>query len=164
MKVFSHRCGYHLSSEASHQPGPGEVVVMSRHPTAARSGEEKNFYELCVRGLCRLPGPEPAKITARANLTRRYAMAQADLVLSSVDNHIALITVNDPERRNAVTGGMSALLRAAVGRAEADPGVHAVVITGAGKAFCAGADLSALGSAAEEGLLRLYDGFMAVGK
>jgi enoyl-CoA hydratase len=91
-------------------------------------------------------------------------MPESDLVLFSVDDHVALITVNDPERRNAVTGEMSTQLRAAVERAEADRGVHAVVVTGAGKAFCAGADLSALGSAAEEGLQRLYDGFMAVGK
>ena len=90
-------------------------------------------------------------------------MAQSDLVVFSVNDHVALITVNDPDRRNAVTDAMSAQLRAAVERAEADPDVHAVVITGAGKAFCAGADLSALGAAAEEGLLRLYDGFMAVG-
>jgi enoyl-CoA hydratase len=85
------------------------------------------------------------------------------LVLFDVANHVALITVNDPDRRNAVTSDMSAQLRAAVERAEADSDVHAVVVTGAGKAFCAGADLSALGSAAEEGLRRLYDGFMAVG-
>jgi enoyl-CoA hydratase len=90
-------------------------------------------------------------------------MARSDLVLYSVDNHVALITVNDPERRNAVTEAMSAQLRAAVQRAEADRQVHAVVVTGAGKAFCAGADLSALGAAAEQALLRLYDGFMAVG-
>src|ERR1700742_761859 len=94
-------------------------------------------------------------------------MDQSDLVLVSVDNHIALITVNDPDRRNAVTGEMSALLRDAVEQAEGDPDVHAVVVTGAGKAFCAGADLSALAAAggvsAEEGLKRLYDGFMAVG-
>jgi enoyl-CoA hydratase len=92
-------------------------------------------------------------------------MAQCDLVVFSVDNHIALITVNDPDRRNAVTAAMSAQLRAAVERAEADPDVHAVVVTGAGKAFCAGADLSALGdTASEQELQRLYDGFMAVGK
>ena len=94
-------------------------------------------------------------------------MAQSDLVLFSVDARVALITVNDPDRRNALTDEMSALLRAAVERAEADPDVHAVVVTGAGKAFCAGADLSALGAAgggtAETGLQRLYDGFMAVG-
>jgi len=94
-------------------------------------------------------------------------MAPPELVLFSIENHVALITVNDPDRRNALTDEMSALLRAAVERAEADPEVHAVVITGAGKAFCAGADLSALGSAgsgeAESGLRRIYDGFMAVG-
>jgi len=90
-------------------------------------------------------------------------MASADPVLYSVDNRVALITVNDPDRRNAVTDAMSAQLRQAIDTAEADSGVHAVVITGAGKAFCAGADLSALGAAAEEGLLRIYDGFMALG-
>ncbi len=94
-------------------------------------------------------------------------MAQSDLVLFAVNNHVALVTVNDPDRRNAVTAEMSTGLREAVARAEADPDVHAVVVTGAGKAFCAGADLSALGAAgggaAETGLRRLYDGFMAVG-
>ena len=94
-------------------------------------------------------------------------MAQSDLVLFTVENRVALITVNDPDRRNAVTAEMSARLRDAVERAEADPDVHAVVVTGAGKAFCAGADLSALGAAgggaAEKGLQQLYDGFMAVG-
>ncbi|WP_099021751.1 enoyl-CoA hydratase [Mycolicibacterium palauense] len=89
-------------------------------------------------------------------------MTGTDLVLYSCTDRVALITVNDPDRRNAVTDAMSAQLRAAVERAQDDPGVHAVVVTGAGKAFCAGADLSALGAAAEEGLLRIYDGFMAV--
>ncbi len=91
-------------------------------------------------------------------------MAESDLVLINVDNHVAVITVNDPSRRNAVTPAMSTQLRAAVEQAETDPEVHAVVVTGAGKAFCAGADLSALGQAAEEALLQLYDGFMAVGR
>lgn len=91
-------------------------------------------------------------------------MTQSDLILISVDEHVALITVNDPDRRNAFSAAMSAQLRAVVERAEADQNVHAVVVTGAGQAFCAGADLRALGDAAEEGLLRLYDGFMAVGK
>ncbi len=94
-------------------------------------------------------------------------VSQSDPVLYSVDARVALITVNDPDRRNAFTDEMSALLREAVERAEADADVHAVVVTGAGKAFCAGADLSALGAAgagaAESGLRRIYDGFMAVG-
>ena len=85
-----------------------------------------------------------------------------DSVLFEVGDRAALITVNDPDRRNAVTGEISAGLRAAVARAEADTGVHAVIVTGAGSAFCAGADLSALGSAAGAGLRALYDGFLAV--
>jgi enoyl-CoA hydratase len=93
-------------------------------------------------------------------------MAESDPVLSSVTDHVALITVNDPDRRNAFTGEISALLRAVVEGAESDPDVHAVVVTGAGKAFCAGADLSALATAGNaapaEGLQRIYDGFMAV--
>lgn len=83
-------------------------------------------------------------------------------VLVQVDDRVAVITVNDPDRRNAVTFEMSAALRAAVDAAEADPEVHAVVVTGAGKAFCAGADLTALGEATEDGLRRIYDGFLAV--
>lgn len=88
----------------------------------------------------------------------------ADLVLYDVNDRVCVITVNDPERRNAVTESMSAQLRDAVAAAEADTSVHAVVVTGAGKAFCAGADLSALGAAAREGLERIYAGFMAVGR
>jgi enoyl-CoA hydratase len=79
-----------------------------------------------------------------------------------VEDRVALITVNDPDRRNAVTAEISAALRAAVDAAEANLDVHAVIVTGAGKAFCAGADLTALGSAAADGLRVIYDGFLAV--
>jgi enoyl-CoA hydratase len=86
----------------------------------------------------------------------------SDLVLTQVDDRVALITVNDPDRRNAVTAEISAALRAAVDAAEANVDVHAVIVTGAGKAFCAGADLTALGAAAADGLRVIYDGFLAV--
>jgi enoyl-CoA hydratase len=86
----------------------------------------------------------------------------SDLVLTQVEDRVALITINDPDRRNAVTADISAALRAAVDAAEADTDVHAVIVTGAGKAFCAGANLTALGTAAEVGLRVIYDGFLAV--
>ena len=86
----------------------------------------------------------------------------AEPVLVRVEDRVAVITVNDPDRRNAVTAAMSAALRSAVESAQADPGVHAIVVTGAGRAFCAGADLSALGAATEDGLRAIYDGFLAV--
>ncbi|BBX38495.1 enoyl-CoA hydratase [Mycolicibacterium mageritense DSM 44476 = CIP 104973] len=86
----------------------------------------------------------------------------SELVLTQIDNNVALITVNDPDRRNAVTFEMSAGLCAAIESVEANPDVHAVIVTGAGKAFCAGADLTALGAATEDGLRKIYDGFLAV--
>ena len=86
----------------------------------------------------------------------------SDLVLVDVADHVATVTVNDPDRRNAVTAEISAALRAAIIAAEANTDVHAVVLTGAGRAFCAGADLTALGEAAEDGLRIIYDGFLAV--
>jgi enoyl-CoA hydratase len=79
-----------------------------------------------------------------------------------VEDRVALITVNDPDRRNAVTTEISAALRAAVDAAETNVDVHAVIVTGAGKAFCAGADLTALGAAAADGLRVIYDGFLAI--
>lgn len=86
----------------------------------------------------------------------------SDLVLVHVDHHVAVITINDPDRRNAVTAEISAALRAAVDAVEANQDVNALIVTGAGKAFCAGANLTALGEATEDGLRVIYDGFLAV--
>jgi enoyl-CoA hydratase len=86
----------------------------------------------------------------------------SDLVLTQVENRVALITLNDPDRRNAVTADISSALRAAVEAAQDDADVHAVIVTGAGKAFCAGANLTALGAATEDGLRVIYDGFLAL--
>lgn len=77
---------------------------------------------------------------------------------------VAVITVHDPDRRNALTLGLSADLAAAVRAAEQDTDVHAVVITGTPPAFCAGADLSALGAAREGGLRDIYEGFLSVAR
>jgi len=57
-------------------------------------------------------------------------------------NKIALITLNRPDRLNAWTVTMMGELINALGKAEGDDGVRVVVVTGAGRAFCAGADLS----------------------
>jgi enoyl-CoA hydratase/carnithine racemase len=55
---------------------------------------------------------------------------------------VGTITLNRPERRNAYTGAMAAELVRAAGAADADEGVRVVLVTGAGSAFCVGADLS----------------------
>ena len=62
-------------------------------------------------------------------------------VLYEVDGRIARITLNRPERLNAIDETMPSELEAAVERANADDTVHAIVLAGAGRAFCAGYDL-----------------------
>ena len=54
---------------------------------------------------------------------------------------IARLLLNRPERLNAISGAMPGEIRAAVGWAEADDEVHAIIVEGAGRAFCAGYDL-----------------------
>ena len=61
-----------------------------------------------------------------------------------VSDPVATITLDRPEALNAWTGRMGAEVRHAVHRATADPAVVGIVITGAGRGFCAGADLSVL--------------------
>lgn len=88
--------------------------------------------------------------------------AMTDRIHSEHDQGVALLTVDAPKSRNALTLDLSAELAAAVARAEADESVHAVIVTGAPPAFCAGADLTALGKADAEGLRSVYAGFLAV--
>jgi len=58
-----------------------------------------------------------------------------------VDERILTITLNRPDRMNACTARMYEELIEAFDRADADDDVKAIIVTGAGRAFCAGADL-----------------------
>lgn len=64
-----------------------------------------------------------------------------DTLIYQTDGPVAVVTLNRPERMNAWNAVMAAELSQAMQRANEDDAVRAVVITGAGKAFCAGADL-----------------------
>jgi enoyl-CoA hydratase/carnithine racemase len=67
-------------------------------------------------------------------------------ILYERDGLTARLTINQPARMNAMTFDMWLGLADAVGRAEADPEIRAIVLTGAGdRAFCAGADISQFG-------------------
>src|ERR1700751_5773616 len=77
-------------------------------------------------------------------------------ILYSVDDPVATITLNRPEVLNAWTDRMGAEVRHAVFAAERDPAVVGIVITGAGRGFCAGADMQTL-SALRDGARRDAD-------
>ncbi len=66
-----------------------------------------------------------------------------ETLLYEVDEHILTLTLNRPEKLNAFDGRMLTELIAAFDAADADDAVRAIIVTGAGRAFCAGADLSA---------------------
>ncbi len=70
----------------------------------------------------------------------------SDLVLTSVDENVALCRLNRPEARNALSPELMEELAAAVEAFDADPDVRAIVITGSDEVFAAGADVGALAS------------------
>lgn len=88
-----------------------------------------------------------------------------DLVLAERHGSAVLLTLNRGDRRNVLSADLVDAIGAAYDAAEADPGVNAVVLTGAAPAFCAGAELSVLRAAADgkfDLVRKVYDGFLRV--
>jgi len=67
------------------------------------------------------------------------------VLLEAKHDGIATLVMNRPDRLNALNNDLAAALNNALGRIAEDPSVNVVVITGAGRAFCAGGDLAAIG-------------------
>jgi enoyl-CoA hydratase/carnithine racemase len=67
-------------------------------------------------------------------------------LLYDVSDGIATVTLNRPDRLNAISGGMLASFSAAFREADADRSVRVIILTGAGKGFCAGLDLKEQGA------------------
>lgn len=91
------------------------------------------------------------------------AVADEGRIDSRVDDGVAWITIDRPTRLNAFVGSMRDDLHAALGDAGARPDVRAVVITGAGRAFCAGADVATMAGLLERGDERTFGGFVDAG-
>lgn len=85
-------------------------------------------------------------------------------VTTEVHDGVVVVYLNDPDRRNVLSADLVDELVATFTWLEAESDAGAVVITGAGSAFCAGADLSDLGEAREAGLRHIYEGFLRVGR
>jgi enoyl-CoA hydratase/carnithine racemase len=83
-----------------------------------------------------------------------------EVLFEVAEPHIALVTINRPEARNAVNGAVAAGLEAAVERIEADPDIWVAILTGAGGiAFCAGADLKEVSAGRGSALATAKGGF-----
>lgn len=88
-------------------------------------------------------------------------MSETSAVITTemVHEHIALVTLNRPSARNAVSVDLATTLSQTVQDLEADDKVWAVILTGAGEVFCAGADLKVVAAGQGNELFRPYGGF-----
>jgi methylglutaconyl-CoA hydratase len=79
--------------------------------------------------------------------------AEEGVLLVRREGGVARLVMNRPDKRNALSGELVAALKAALREADADPETRVVALEGAGKDFCSGADLSALRTVAEGGVM-----------
>jgi len=76
---------------------------------------------------------------------KRTVDTGTDQLLCEIEAGVATITLNRPDKRNALSNELTPALRKALLDADTDPSVRCVVITGAGRAFCSGGDVSGMG-------------------
>ncbi len=70
-------------------------------------------------------------------------------LLASKENGVGIITMNRPEARNAMSGEMNAAMQEMLAQFEADTEIRCVVLTGAGKGFCAGGDVKGMAASGD---------------
>src|SRR5215217_931249 len=82
----------------------------------------------------------------------RSLAAGTDDLLAHVEDGVAVVTLNRPERRNALSRALLDALAVVLGAVELDDEVGCVVLTGAGGAFCAGGDVKDMAAGADGGI------------
>ena len=87
----------------------------------------------------------------------RHLDTGTDDLLADVDDGVAVLTMNRPHRRNAMSPAMMAAMDRILGELEVDDSVGCVVLTGAGGAFCAGGDVKAMADRAAGGREQTLD-------
>jgi enoyl-CoA hydratase len=93
-----------------------------------------------------------------------WQTAEMALVQTEIRDGVALLTLDNPDERNTMTSPMVDEIVVAVDAFEADESVGAIVVTGAGTAFCAGANLGNLQTATRESLGKVYEGFLRIAR
>lgn len=97
-------------------------------------------------------------------VTSAGTLGRMSLVLLAVHEGVATLTLNNPAERNILTDEMVADMLAAMDEIESNPAVGAIVVAANGPAFCGGAKLESLMNASEEGLGRIYEGFLRIAR
>lgn len=86
------------------------------------------------------------------------------LVLLSIHDGVATLTLNNPSERNVLSSEMVSDILDTMDAVESNESVCAIVVTGAGSAFCAGAKLSDLETASKKSLGEIYEGFLRIAR
>src|SRR5918994_3410120 len=139
-----------LASPAPARPRPAACARCRRYRSVT-----------LARRLLILPRRPASPRTSRPPSARLPAMPE--LRTETVDR-VAVVTLDAPARRNALTLDLVDEIVATLDAIEGDPDIGAIVVTGASPAFCAGADLSHLGASKRQGLRRIYEGFLRIGR
>ena len=85
------------------------------------------------------------------------------LVTTEIHDRVGVLTLNDPDKRNAITLAMNEAITATLNDWEADDEIGAIIVTGTPPAFCAGADLKdLLAEQNQAGMQRIYEGFLRI--
>ena len=126
---------------AAHPSGARRRTAGRRRPSSTTSTTPRTIPS---RRTSRMPSTRPSTLPRMSNPTTDAA-ADNDVVLYEVrPPGIALITLNRPERLNAWNGPLAARYFELLDQAAGDPAVKVIVVTGAGRGFCAGADMDSL--------------------
>jgi enoyl-CoA hydratase len=108
------------------------------------------------------PGPARMRVARRARRWYRWRMTT---LLQDTNDGIAVLTINRPDKLNALDYALIDALAAALDELEADPAVRAVILTGAGdRAFSAGADIAEFAGSVEAGVERALRDFVRRGQ
>lgn len=89
--------------------------------------------------------------------------APASVLLESVHDGIAVLVMNQPDRMNALNNELATALHGSLGRIAEDEAIRVVVLTGAGRAFCAGGDLGIIGKGRESSNVKQLEPILRAG-
>ena len=148
--------GWTVSHGTVTSASPSPATVRTSNPSSANARAHDAATTDTPSGRPRRNDTTAAVGMRRSRVTSAAVPEAFETLLYEVTDHVATLTINRPERRNALSWTVMTELRLALAQLKADPEARVVVITGAGdKAFSAGADLS--GMAAGAGFVELHD-------
>src|SRR5882724_9067365 len=92
------------------------------------------------------------------------SMSTKAMLAVSREGRLLRLVLNRPDKRNALNGALCQELVAAIEQGDRDPGVGAILLSGAGKSFCSGMDLSEMLTPAESSLAQVHEQLFTIGR